>query len=156
LLYTNAKIRKENAMFFGQYNYQLDEKNRARVPSKLRLGLSNSYVITKGLNNSLFIYSKDYFESQFLDKLNTVPTFDIEAQRPIRALLSSSFEVEEDKQGRFVIPANLREFAGITKDVVFVGVGHRLELWSAENWAKYQSTDKAFDEVLGELVKYNV
>ncbi len=142
-------------MFYGQYSYQLDEKNRARIPSKIRNGLAG-YVITKGLNNALFIFSKDYFETQFLDKLNSVPTFDVEAQRPIRALLSSSYEVEEDKQGRFVIPANLREFANITKDIVFVGVGHRLELWSAENWSKYQSGDKTFDEVLGELVKYNV
>lgn len=143
-------------MFFGQYNYQLDEKNRVRIPSKLRTELTNSYVITKGTNNSLFIFGKDYFQSQFVDRLNDIPTFDIDAQRPIRALLSSSFEVEEDKQGRFVIPTNLREFAHITKDIVFVGVGHRLELWSKEDWDNYNNLNQTFDSVVGELIKYNI
>ena len=143
-------------MFFGEYNYQLDEKNRVRLPSKLRSELSGTYVITKGTNNSLFIFSKEYFEAQFVEKLSNVPTFDIEAQRSVRALLSSSYEVEEDKQGRFVLPANLREFAKILKDIVFVGVGHRLELWGLENWTKYNSSDKSFDEVVGELVKFSI
>ena len=83
-------------MFFGEYNYQLDEKNRVRLPSKLRNELSGNYVITKGTNNSLFIFSKEYFETQFVEKLSNIPTFDIEAQRSVRALLSSSYEVEED------------------------------------------------------------
>ena len=143
-------------MFFGQYNYQLDEKNRVRIPSKLRKEFVDSYVITKGTNNSLFIYDKTYFQDQFVAKLNNIPTFDIEAQRPIRALLSSSYEVEEDKQGRFVIPANLKEFAKINKNIVFVGVGQRLELWSEENWNAYTSSDSSLDQVLGELGKYDI
>jgi len=143
-------------MFFGEFNYQLDEKNRVRIPSKLRNEFAGSYVVTKGTNNSLFIFAKEYFQTQFVERLNEIPVFDIEAQRPIRALLSSSFEVEEDKQGRFVVPANLKEFANITKDIVFVGVGNRLELWSLENWKKYNSLDKTFDEVVGELVKFSI
>ena len=143
-------------MFFGEYNYQIDEKNRVRIPSKLRAELDNNYIITKGTNHSLFIFSKEFFTTQFVNKLNNIPTFDIEAQKPIRALLSSSFEVEEDKQGRFVIPANLREFANINKDVVFVGVGQRLELWSKENWDRYNDSDNSFDIVVGELIKYDI
>ncbi len=143
-------------MFFGEFNYQLDEKNRVRIPSKLRNEFAGSYIITKGTNNSLFIFAKDYFQAQFVEKLNSIPTFDIDAQRPIRALLSSSYEVEEDKQGRFVIPANLKEFANITKDIVFVGVGNRLELWGLENWNSYISLDKSFDEVVGELIKFSI
>ena len=57
-------------MFFGEYNYQLDEKNRLRIPSKLRNNLTSNYIITKGTNNSLFVYDKNYFESTFLEKLN--------------------------------------------------------------------------------------
>ncbi len=143
-------------MFFGEYNYQLDEKNRVRIPSKFRNDLSGSYVLTKGTNNSLFIFDKKYFEDNFLSKLENIPTFDIEAQKPIRALLSSSYEVEEDKQGRFVLPSNLKEFATINKDIVFVGVGHRLELWSKEKWDLYLSSANEFDQVVGELVKYSV
>ena len=143
-------------MFFGEYNYQLDEKNRLRIPSKLRNNFKSNYIITKGTNNSLFIFDKEYFETTFLEKLNNVPTFDISSQKPIRALLSSSFEVEEDKQGRFVLPANLKNYANISKNIVFIGVGNRLEVWSEENWLKYQSLDESIDEVLSELAKFNV
>ena len=71
-------------------------------------------------------------------------------------MLSSSYEVEEDKQGRFVIPANLKEFAKINKNIVFVGVGQRLELWSEENWNAYTSSDSSLDQLLGELGKYDI
>ena len=143
-------------MFFGQYNYQLDEKNRVRIPSKLRKELTEGYVITKGTTHSIFIFDRQYFQDQFVAKLNNIPTFDIEAQRPIRALLSSSYEVEEDKQGKFVLPTNLKEFANINKNIVFVGVGQRLELWSEENWNKYVACDDSIDQVLGELGKYEI
>ncbi len=143
-------------MFFGEYNYQLDEKNRIRIPSKLRNEFAGSYIVTKGTNHSLFVFAKDYFQTQFLDKLNSVPTFDSEAQRPIRALLSSSFEVEEDKQGRFVLPTNLRNFAGISKNIVFVGVGNRLEIWSEDNWNNYVADSSDFDNVVTKLSQYDV
>ena len=68
-------------MFIGEYAYQLDEKNRFRIPTKLKSGLGSEIVITKGSSNSLFVFNKNYFEQEFLNKLNSVPTFDATAQR---------------------------------------------------------------------------
>lgn len=141
-------------MFFGEYLHQLDEKGRLRLPSKIKC--SNQIIITKGTNNCLFVFEKNYFENQFLSKLENVPTFDIESQKPIRALLSSSFEITEDNQGRFLLPNSLKDFAKISKNIVFVGVGNRLEIWSEENWKAYNDSDKSFDEVVSKLSKYEI
>lgn len=143
-------------MFFGEYKHIIDEKSRLRVPAKLKPGLNNEYVVTKGTNSCLFIFSKSYFQEQFLNKLNAVPTFNIESQKPIRMLLSSTYEVEEDGQGRFLLPSNLKEFAHINKDVVFVGVGNRIEIWSEENWNSYKGNDESFDDMANALSGFNV
>ncbi len=144
-------------MFFGEYHYQLDEKSRLRIPSKLKASLSKEYIITKGINNSLFIFGKEFFESEFLAKLTSVPTFSVSGQKPIRALLSSSFEVAEDSQGRFLLPSTLKDFAKISKNVVFIGVGNRIEVWSEENWNEYNNEDgKTFDEMVESLSEFNI
>ena len=143
-------------MFFGEFSHQIDEKGRMRIPAKLKTDLKNEFVITKGTNGCLFVFNKTYFENQFLNKLMEVPTFDLEAQKPIRALLSSSFEVMEDAHGRFLLPLALKEFAKINKNVVFVGVGNRIEIWSEENWNVYLMGDSSFDKVLSNLGQYNV
>ena len=143
-------------MFFGEYHYQLDEKGRLRIPSKLRSSLLKEYVITKGTSSSLFVFDKAYFENEFLSKLSSVPTFSAGAQKPIRALLSSSFEVSEDAQGRFGLPIALKEFAKINKNIVFVGVGNRIEIWAEEIWQKYNEDGKTFDEVIESLSEFNI
>ena len=143
-------------MFFGEFNHQTDEKGRLRIPAKLKTALKGEFIVTKGTNNCLFVFDKSYFENQFLNKLMEVPTFDLEAQKPIRALLSSSFEVAEDAHGRFLLPLALKEFASISKNVVFVGVGNRIEIWSEENWKTYMQAEKSFDEVASSLGKYSI
>ena len=143
-------------MFFGEYHYQLDEKSRLRIPSKLKTE-SKEYVITKGTNNCLFVFSKPYFENEFLSKLASVPTFSVSGQKPVRALLSSSFEVAEDSQGRFLLPATLKDFAKISKNIVFIGVGNRIEIWSEENWNEYNDEDgKTFDNILESLSGFDI
>ncbi len=143
-------------MFFGEYFHQTDEKGRLRIPSKLKNMLSKEYVITKGINNCLFVFDKVYFEQQFLAKLTAVPTFSVKGQKPIRTLLSSSFEVAEDGQGRFLLPIALKDFAKISKNVVFIGVGNRIEIWSEENWKVYNDDGISFDEIVNNLSDYNV
>lgn len=143
-------------MFFGEYKHSVDEKARMRVPAKLKVSLSNKYVVTKGTSGCLFIFSKNYFEQEFLSKLNAVPTFNVASQKPIRMLLSSTFEVEEDAQGRFLLPASLREFAGIEKNVVFIGMGNRIEVWSDNNWENYKGSDNDFDVLFESLSEFNV
>ena len=143
-------------MFFGEYHYQLDEKSRLRIPSKLK-SESKEYVVTKGTNNCLFVFEKAYFGNEFLSKLANVPTFSVSGQKPIRALLSSSFEVGEDSQGRFVLPATLKEFAKISKNIVFIGVGNRIEIWAEEAWQEYNSEDgKTFDNMIESLAGFDI
>lgn len=143
-------------MFFGEYNYSIDEKNRLRIPSKLKDKLDKEYVITKGSNNCLFVFGRKYFEQEFLNKLNAVPTFDSKSQKPIRLLLSSTYEVEEDPQGRFLLPGYLKEFAGITKGITFIGVGNRIEIWSEEAYKDYKGNEHDFDALIETLSSFNV
>lgn len=142
-------------MLNGEYFHQCDQKFRLRLPAKLKKEFSDGCYITKGNDGCLFIFSSKQFES-LMQKLDSLPLFDSKAQRPLRLLLSSAFELEEDNQGRFLLPAALREFAGIKKDVVFIGVGNRAELWDKEKWTKYNEQAGNFDECISELGNYGV
>ncbi len=142
-------------MLNGEYFHQCDQKFRLRLPAKLKKEFSDGCFITKGNDGCLFIFSAKQFDS-LTQKLDSLPLFDSKAQRPLRALLSSAFEVEEDAQGRFLLPQALREFAGIKKDVVFIGVGNRAELWDKEKWTEYNNNMGSFDEVLSELGGYGI
>lgn len=137
-------------MFFGSYSHALDEKGRIRVPSKLKAGITGAYVITKGIDNCLYIFNKSYFETEFLSKLDSVFPYASSGNKSVRAILSATFDVEEDTQGRFVIPATLKEFAGIGKNVVSVGVGNRIEIWDSDKWNNY-SNQTSFEDAVKEL-----
>ena len=137
-------------MFFGSYSHALDEKGRIRVPAKLKVGITGAYVITKGLDDCLYIFNKAYFETEFLSKLDSIFPYSTSGNKSVRAILSSTFDVEEDTQGRFVIPATLKEFAGIEKSVVSVGVGNRIEIWDSEKWNSY-SNQTSFEDSVKEL-----
>ena len=142
-------------MLFGEYKHQLDEKNRMRLPAKLKSKLGERYVILKGSNNCLFVFSQEELETTITEKLKALPLTDIKAQRTVRAMFSSGYEVEEDNQGRFLLPSALKQFAKINKAVVSVGVGNRVEIWAEEEWNKYNS-DEDYDSILEELCKYGI
>ena len=143
-------------MFLGEFKHQTDEKHRLRVPSKLRKVLGKNYIITKGTNKCLFIFSDNGFKESVVNKLNNVSLFDATASKPIRLLMSSAYEAEEDKQGRFLTPKALREFASINKNVVFIGAGNHIELWSEKAWNNYLNDDEDFDSMLGGLKEYGI
>lgn len=143
-------------MFFGEYHHALDEKGRLRIPAKLKTGLGCNYIVCKGTNNCLFVFCKEYFQNEFLTKLNNVPTFSVAGQKSIRALLSSTYEVEEDGQGRVLLPAGLKEFAKISKNVITIGVGNRIEIWSEEIYEQYFSDDASFDDMVKGLDEFNI
>ena len=127
-------------MLLGEYRHNVDAKGRVSVPSKFRGDLGQSFVVTKGLDNCLYLYSKDEWK-KFEDKLKNLPITSQEARSFVRFFFSVSSECEVDKQGRINIPQNLREYARIQKDVVIVGVSTRAEIWNSENWDKYTSSD---------------
>ena len=127
-------------MLLGEYRHNVDIKGRVSVPSKFRGDLGQTFVITKGLDNCLFMYSKQEWET-FEQKLKSLPLTNQDARSFVRFFFAGATQCEVDKQGRVNIPQNLREYANITKDVVIVGVATRAEIWDSENWNKYTTSD---------------
>ncbi len=120
-------------MFMGEYNHTIDAKGRLIIPSKFREVLGDEFVVTKGMDGCLFVFDQPEWQA-FEEKLRGLPMIDKEARQFTRFFLAGAASVEVDKQGRILLPAVLREFAGITKDTVLVGVGSRVEIWSKDRW----------------------
>lgn len=131
-------------MFIGEYQHSLDSKNRIIVPAKLREGLGNKFVITKGLDGCLYAYPLEEWRV-LEDKLKTLPLTNKDARTFVRFFFSGACEVELDKQFRGLIPQNLKEYAKIEKDIVSIGVLSRVEIWSREMWDKYNDSNVDFD-----------
>ena len=120
-------------MFMSEYNHTIDAKGRLIIPAKFREVLGQEFVISKGMDGCLFVYDNEAW-SAFEQKLMALPLTNKDARKFTRFFLAGAAQVELDKQGRILIPAKLREFAGLDKDVVLVGVGGRVEIWSQEKW----------------------
>ena len=132
-------------MLIGEYEHSLDVKGRLIMPAKLRQDIGEKFIITKGLDGCLFVFSENEWLN-FESKLKALPLSDKNARNFVRFFLSGAIECEIDKQGRFLIPANLREAAKLEKDAVIVGVGTRLEIWDKEVWQKCDENISA-DEI---------
>lgn len=138
-------------MLIGRYSVNVGAKGRVAVPVKFREALGKSAIISQGYEKSLLLVSRSKWEelTGFLgDKPLTIgPVRDTE-----RFLYGSAFEVEFDAQGRIVVPQELREFADLNNEAVFLGVGNRVEVWSRQNWAKYdQALKKNIEEIASKL-----
>lgn len=131
-------------MLIGTYRHSIDSKKRMRIPSKFKNELGNNCIITKGTGTNLMVFSGEGFQNLY-EKLSNVSIFDEEAQKPVRNFLSSAFEAEEDGQGRILLPKELALYAEITKNLVFVGVGNRVEIWAEEIWDKMQESEEKTD-----------
>lgn len=125
-------------MFMGEYHHSIDEKGRLIIPSKFRAELGESFVITRGLENCLFVYSLVEW-NKIVDKLKSLPFTKKDARNFTRFFLSGATVCELDKQGRVNIQSSLQEFASLTKDCVIIGVNDRLEIWSKERWEGFYS-----------------
>lgn len=133
-------------MFMGEYHHSIDDKGRLIIPSKFRESLGDSFVITRGLENCLFVYSLVEW-NKIVDKLKTLPFTKQNARNFNRFFLSGATICELDKQGRINIQSTLQDFAAIEKDCVIIGVNDRLEIWSKEKWEKFfvENSDKLSD-----------
>ena len=125
-------------MFMGEYHHSIDEKGRLIIPSKFRAELGESFVITRGLENCLFVYSLVEW-NKIVDKLKSLPFTKKDARNFTRFFLSGATVCELDKQGRVNIQSSLQDFASLTKDCVIIGVNDRLEIWSKERWEGFYS-----------------
>ena len=120
-------------IFTSEYSHQLDSKSRAVMPSKFREGLGKSFVVTRSLDKCLLVYTMEEWEAVY-EKVKKLPTADKQGRAFLRYFFGGAATVEPDQQGRFLIPQQLREYAGITRELVSVGVSHRIEVWAKEEW----------------------
>ena len=136
-------------MLIGEYEHSLDAKGRLIMPAKLRTDMGEKFIITKGLDGCLFVFSQIEW-SNFESKLKELPLTNKNARDFVRFFLSGATECEIDKQGRFLLVNTLREYAEITKEVIIIGVGTRLEIWNKDKWKKYNSNEHISADTIAE------
>jgi len=141
-------------MFIGEYNHNLDDKGRLAIPAKFRAILKKGAVVTKGLDNCLFLYAKEQFEIS-AKKLAALPISQAKARAFSRHMLAGAMDLEFDNQGRITLPEYLRAFSGLKKKVVVAGLYNHLEIWDEAAWNKYkgesEKNSNAIAEELGDL-----
>lgn len=134
-------------MLIGEYEHSLDVKGRLILPAKIREDMVDKFIVTKGLDGCLFGFSQNEW-TNFEEKLKTLPLTNKNARDFVRFFLSGATECEIDKQGRFLITSNLREYATLEKDAIIIGVGTRIEIWNREKWKSYNSDENiSADEI---------
>ena len=134
------------SMLIGEFEHSLDAKGRLIMPAKLREAIGDKFVVTKGLDGCLFAFSIEEW-SNFEEKLKSLPLSNRNSREFTRFFLSVETECEIDKQGRFLIPTNLRETASLQKEVVIIGVGTRIEIWNKEKWNSYNDENISVEDI---------
>lgn len=128
-------------MLLGTHTPKLDEKGRIILPAKFRDELSEGVVITRGQERCLYVFSKSEFAAVH-DKIRQAPLTSEEGRKYLRLFLSGANDDQPDKQGRVLLPQLLREYAGLKKELVIIGVGSRAEIWDAASWQQYLSNNE--------------
>lgn len=141
-------------MLLGEYKHNLDEKGRLAIPVKFRHDLNQGVVVTKGLDNCLFLYPQAEWV-KLAEKIVALPVSQANSRAFSRLMLSGATDAVLDKQGRVVVPEHLREYAGLKKAVVVAGLYNRVEIWDEEKWQVYkkqtESESNEIAEKMGEL-----
>lgn len=139
-------------MFLGTHTPRLDEKGRIFLPAKYRERMSDGLVVTRGQERCLFIYPMDEFV-KVAGQMQAAPTTSRAARDYMRVFLSGASDEVPDKQGRFTIPANLRQYAGLDREVTVIGAGSRLEVWDSAGWTAYlQASEQSFADIAEEVI----
>jgi len=136
-------------LFYGEYQHSLDAKGRMIVPSKFREGLGEKFILTKGLDECLFAYSLEEW-SNLEQKLKTLPFTDKDVRAFVRFFFAGATECELDKQGRILIPQNLRDYAKLEKELYIIGVSTRVEIWEKNKWEEYCKGDNMSPDKIAE------
>ncbi len=143
-------------MFIGEYQHSIDSKGRIIIPSKFRETLGFKFILTKGLDNCLFIYPMDEWDN-LEEKLKQLPIASKDARAFVRHFFSGAVECEVDKQGRINIPQNLRDHAKVDKEVITIGVSSRVEIWDKEEWRKYnEDSDLGYDQIAEKMAELGI
>ena len=124
-------------MLMGEFQHNMDAKGRVTIPARFREDLGDRFYVTKGLDGCLFVLSPAQWE-KLLEKMSSLPLS--KARSLQRFFFSGAAEAEPDKQGRILIPAALREYAGLEKDVTVIGAATRAEIWDTAKWTQYNES----------------
>jgi MraZ protein len=141
-------------MLLGEFRHNLDTKGRIAIPAKFRDKLSGGAIITRGLDNCLFVFANKEWEA-LAQKLIALPLAQANSRAFVRLMMAGATDVEIDTQGRILVPDYLRKYADLSKQAVVAGLYNRIEIWDEARWDRYkQKTESASDEIaeqLGEL-----
>ncbi len=145
-------------MFYGEYTHSIDKKNRVIIPSRFRdtmreLGMEK-FTVTRGLDECLFMFSDNEWKQQE-NKFKSMPFTKKDSRKFNRLFFSGAVSVEPDKQWRILIPDYLKEYAGLKKDIVVIGVSNRIEIWAKEKWEEfYNSSKENFEEIAENIIEF--
>lgn len=141
------------SMLMGEYHHNIDEKGRIIIPSKFRSDLGEKFIITRGLDKCLFVYSEEEW-NKLISKLKTLPFTNKDARNFTRFFLSGATVNEFDRQGRINISSSLVNYANLTKECVIIGANDRLEIWSEELWNNFiESNEDNLSDIAENLFK---
>lgn len=135
---------------YGEFRHNMDQKGRVTVPLKFRDDLGDKFYVCKGLDKCLFLYSESEWQ-KLVDKIASLPV--AQARGVQRFMFAGAADIECDKQGRILLPQNLRDYAGLSKDVTVIGSGKRAEIWDSAAWDEYieAQTQEGLIEAMGAL-----
>ena len=149
-------LKSGDLMFLGEYRHTIDNKGRLIIPARFRELLGEKFVITKGLDNCLFVYPEAEW-GRIAMKLQDLPFTREDARAFTRLFLAGACESEVDGQGRTLLPLNLRHFAGMSKDVCLIGVGSRFEIWDMDRWGNYtQRSEREFGDIANKMADLGI
>lgn len=156
LVKSGVKWRKVEHMFYGEYEHSLDMKGRIIIPAKFRLVMKENYIerffITRGLDECLFMFPEDEWKTQEA-KFRAVSFTKKDSRMFNRLFFSGAVDIVPDKQGRLLIPKYLKDYAGVKRDVMTIGVSSRIEIWAKEKWHDfYNNTKGSYEDVAEKLI----
>lgn len=147
---------EESAVLIGEYQHTIDDKGRIAVPSRLREDLGERFIVTRGLENCLFVFPMSEWEL-VRERLRSLSFTKSDARAFTRYLFSGAMEGEVDRQGRVLITPTLRDYAKLEKDVMVIGVSTRVEIWSKEQWEAYrEKADLSYEDIAEKLAEVDL
>ncbi len=142
-------------MFMGEFHHTLDEKGRIILPSKIRFELGENFIVTRGLDNCLYVYSEDGWNN-IINKYKELPNTK-DARNFMRFFLSGATQNNTDKQGRLNISQSLIKYASLNRECIIIGVNDHLEIWSEENWNRFmEENEESFTDIADNLFSSNI
>ncbi len=144
-------------MFYGEYEHTVDRKGRLIFPSRFREVAKANFIerffVTRGLDKCLFMFGEEEWKVQE-QKFKAMPFTKQEIRKFNRIYFSGAIDIIPDRQGRFIIPQYLKDFAGIKRDVVIIGLSNRIEIWSKDVWKEFYSSSRdSYEEIAERLIE---